>query len=430
MPRRLTADLAYLTAPCPGIGGCLRLSADDFQVYEQPLRQPSGDGDYLWLCVERRRRMTTDVARRIAKMFGVPLHDVGYAGLKDKHALTRQHFSVRLPDTSRDARAARFEFTGMRLLWARRDHRPLERGDLRGNFFRVRIRRTRPNPLPILTPILQQITAHGLPNYFGYQRFGYRQNNHILGALLVARRWQEFLDQALGGVRPEDAAPLAQARRLYHAGDYAAALRLWPRSLRHDRQVLDALRQHFSPARAVMTLDAHHRRFLVSALQSAMFNDVLDRRVRAGLLTRWLPGDRAMRAATGDCDLLDVAAAAHAQADPTCDRVPSGPMWGPRMPLAAADVARWEEQALLSMGLSLADLPKFADAAAVTDPARTGGPVDPVLGARRPLRVAVQDLDWGLGSDADGPFVSLSFSLPRGSFATALLREVMKTGDE
>lgn len=427
---RVTSQLPYLTAALPGIGGCIRQSAEDFEVHEQLLRQPSDRGDYLWLCVERRHQMTSDAARRIAKMFGVSIADVGYAGLKDKHAVTRQHFSVRLPDGSRLSRAQRFAHTGMRLLWARRDQQPLVRGDLSGNLFRLRIRQTHPEPLTLARPILDHLVQQGMPNYFGYQRFGYRQNNHLLGALLVTERWQEFLDRCLGGTRAEDAEALAQARAQYRAGNYARALELWPRSLRHDRQLLDALRQHASPQAAVMSLDAHQRRFLISALQSAIFNHVLDQRIRSGLLNVWLPGDRAMRPSGGDSRLLSAAAAAADNADPSSPLVPTGPIWGPQMPLASGNVAIGEEQALATFNLTLADVARFPQAATVADPARVGGPQDPVVGTRRPLRVPVQNLDLTQGRDAQGHFLQLSFFLPRGSFATSLLREVMKTGDQ
>src|SRR5687768_4723165 len=98
----LTQQLAFLTET-PGIGGVIKQRPEDFLVDEQPLYEPEGQGEHLYIFVEKRGMTTTDVVRRLTKAFRVGRGDVGYAGMKDKHAVTRQHFSVRLPDPTQDA---------------------------------------------------------------------------------------------------------------------------------------------------------------------------------------------------------------------------------------------------------------------------------------------------------------------------------------
>ena len=93
----------------------LKQRPSDFVVDEQPLYEAEGTGEHLYLFIEKEQQTTTNVVRRLAKMFGVKRSDIGYAGLKDKHAITRQHFSVWLPDATRDDKyLKRFEFLPFR----------------------------------------------------------------------------------------------------------------------------------------------------------------------------------------------------------------------------------------------------------------------------------------------------------------------------
>ena len=106
----MTSSLAYLTDDLVGIGGVIKQRAEDFFVEELPLYEAAGEGEHMFVLVEKRGQTTTDVMRRVAKLFHVPRSEVGYAGLKDKHAITRQHLSVHLPDQSNDEKfLARFE---------------------------------------------------------------------------------------------------------------------------------------------------------------------------------------------------------------------------------------------------------------------------------------------------------------------------------
>ena len=89
--------LAYLTPDTPGIGGKIKLRPTDFFVEELPLYEPSGQGEQLYLFIEKSNIATMEVTRQLTKIFNVHKGAIGYAGLKDKQAVTRQHFSVQLP---------------------------------------------------------------------------------------------------------------------------------------------------------------------------------------------------------------------------------------------------------------------------------------------------------------------------------------------
>lgn len=155
--------------------GQLRATAEDFQVREEMDFTLDGAGEHAWLWVRKRDANTEWVAKQLAKQAGVAAGAVSYAGLKDRHAVTEQWFSVHLPgraepDWTTDD-AADFQ-----VLKAVRHSRKLRRGALSGNAFRIVIRNLDGNPAE-LAARLHLIAAHGVPNYFGEQRFGHDGGN-------------------------------------------------------------------------------------------------------------------------------------------------------------------------------------------------------------------------------------------------------------
>lgn len=160
----------------------LKATAEDFQVDEVLDIPLSGDGEHLWLWVEKRGLNTEEAARRIAKAAGVALRTVSYAGLKDRQALTRQWFSVQLPGKA-DPDLAAAENHTLKILKASRHRRKLQRGAHAANGFTLRLTELRADPAAI-DARLQLIARQGIPNYFGAQRFG-----HDGGNLADARDW-------------------------------------------------------------------------------------------------------------------------------------------------------------------------------------------------------------------------------------------------
>ena len=217
-------ELAYITPDLSGIGGTIKQRAEDFQVYEQPLYQPKGRGEHLYLYIEKRFLSTSDVIRHLAQVFRVRADDVGYAGLKDKRAVTRQHFSVRLPHGDCDQEL--LEDLGnshIKLVWAERHVNKLQRGHLAGNSFVIYVRDVDPADAPRAKRILDHLVRTGVPNFVGPQRFGYRLVNHQIGRLLLVGKWQEVLDLMLGHPLESDHAPTRAAREAYERGDFDAS---------------------------------------------------------------------------------------------------------------------------------------------------------------------------------------------------------------
>lgn len=178
-----TRDLPYAHGG-PVLTGHVRATAEDFVVEEVLGYAPSGAGEHVFLRVCKRGHNTHDVARILARHAGVAQVAVGYAGLKDRNAVTTQHFTVQLPGREApDWRA--LEDESLRFLAFDRHHRKIRRGGLRGNRFVIALTGCA-GDRDAAEVRLRQIAAHGVPNYFGSQRFGRNGQNLQRAADLLA----------------------------------------------------------------------------------------------------------------------------------------------------------------------------------------------------------------------------------------------------
>jgi tRNA pseudouridine13 synthase len=170
----------------PGGSGVIRSCPEDFIVEEIAKVQPSGEGGHLWLWVQKRSANTDWVARELARAAGCAFRDVGFAGLKDRHAVTLQWFSVPVTgDACGNLDNAGIE--GVQILASQRHTRKLKRGTLSGNRFRLKIRGLSCDRVQT-EQRLQKIRSQGVPNYFGPQRFGRGGQNVQRGYDLLKRR--------------------------------------------------------------------------------------------------------------------------------------------------------------------------------------------------------------------------------------------------
>jgi tRNA pseudouridine13 synthase len=171
----MSAPAAHVaTLPCAHGGapitGRIRVEPGDFRVDEELGFEPTGAGEHAFLFIEKTEANTEWVARRLAEKAGVAPMGVGYAGLKDRHAVTRQNFSVHLPGKA-DPDWTALSIPGVRVLAASRHDKKLKRGVHRGNRFRIRVRDVE-GDREAVERRLAVIRERGVPNYFGEQRFG------------------------------------------------------------------------------------------------------------------------------------------------------------------------------------------------------------------------------------------------------------------
>ena len=336
-------DLPAAHGP-PPLGGRIRVAAEDFVVEELLGFEPDGAGGHVLLSVEKRGANTGWVAAQLARTAGVQARDVGYSGQKDRHALTRQSYSLPWPVAAPLDACLAFSGEGYRVLSAARHGRKLRPGSHRGNRFAIRVRDLDADAdAAAIDTRLRVIADQGVPNYFGPQRFGREAGN-----LTRARAW------AQDGHAPRDRV---------------------------------------------------QRGFALSAARSEIFNRVVAERVRRGDWSRLLPGEAVMLDGRRS---FFAAPEIDALLEDRCRRMdvhPSGPMWG-RGESAATGAAREVEDAIVGGEPGLARLLES----------------ERLEQERRSLRLPVRSLRWT--HEADG--LLLEFELPRGTFATAVLHELLR----
>jgi tRNA pseudouridine13 synthase len=337
LPPLLTSDL-------PGVGGRIKMELEDFEVEEIPAYAPSGQGDFLYLWIEKRDMGADYFQRQVARRLGITASDVGTAGLKDRRAVTRQMVSV---PAATEEQLGQLEGDGIRVLGASRHTNKLRPGHLHGNRFRVLIRNARAEPAA-LDAILDCLRQHGLPNYYGSQRFG---------------RQAGSLHQGLALLRGE------------------------------------------KPARPVRS--PFLRKLVLSAAQSALFNHYLARRLTDGLLRSVLAGDVMAKLSFGGMFVADDVPREQGRFD-ALETVTAGPIFGRKMFAASDEAAEREVKTLDAFGFTPASFSGFGKL---------------LQGTRRHNLVYVNDLAAAWESAG----LRLTFTLPPGSYATVLLREITKT---
>lgn len=404
----------YLTWRCPGVGGAIKQSIEDFVVTEVPLYRPADRGEHTYFEIEKSDLPTLEAVERIARVLGVPARDVGFAGLKDRRAITRQVLSIAgVPPE----RILALRLSQIRVLWARLHENKLRVGHLLGNRFRIRVRdcliteRTRRD----LAAIVSTIEREGLPNFYGPQRFGVRGDSFWIGYDLLVHDHHGAISRILGRPSAKERNPhVLLARHRFMKGDIDGALEAMPRAYRMERNLLSYFRQAGRNDRgAVKRLPQPVKKIYYSALQSYLFNRVLDRRLE-------IVGDRPGRLLEGDLAFLHRNGAVYTVRDLEREQPrarafevsPSGPLFGKQMPSPFGLERQIEDDVLDELGLRVSMFHQLL-------------PGLQMKGARRPLRVRIRELRW----EIDGDDLWFEFFLPKGSYATTFLRELMKADE-
>jgi tRNA pseudouridine13 synthase len=320
-------------------GPTIKSSPEDFVVDEIPLYAAIGSGTHTFLRIEKRMRTTEDVVGDLARVFGMKRRDIGYAGRKDRVALTRQWFSV--PDLDPE-RAAGFEVEGAKVLEAIRHQHKLRTGHLKGNRFSIWVRDLSGEEIRAAKDKLESFATAGFPNRFGDQRFG-RDGENAKRGLAVLQ----------GKVRPKE---------------------------------------------------RKQARFLLSSLQSQVFNHVLASRPLA--LDQFEVGDLAIKHDSGGSFHVEDVATENVRAQ-NFEISPTGPIFGTKVSQPLGAPAERERDALMHYGIPA--------------PENLRPPRGISLrGARRALRARPLELRTSVSELS----IKLEFSLPSGSYATVLLEEV------
>ena len=410
---RTIFDIPYLTAGYPGTGGVLKTEIEDFYVEERPLYEPIGEGEHVYVYIEKRGISTFDLTRRLAELGGVTPRNVAYAGLKDKRSVSRQWLS--LPNID-EAVLVGFESDDFSVLSVSRHRNKLRTGHLKGNYFRIRVREVQADAVARAEEVLRILEKRGVPNFYGPQRFGSGGRNVAFGRALVKGRYHRAMQAMFASSAAEEGTGVHQARRYVWQGDYSRSLKLFPESFIPERALAIALRKQGASLwgeplsnivyrRILRRVPKRYLEFYISALQAYLFNEVVKKRYDS--LDSVMAGDYAYIHEKG-CVFLVEDAAAEDQRVKSLEISPSGPIFGYKMPLAKGAPGEVEQAILDKAHLTL---DQFRLRIGLKN-----------KGVRRPMRVPIKDVSFEPHTDG----FTVGFFLPKGSYATTVLREVIK----
>ncbi len=339
--------LPYLTQDIPGIQGDLKTHPEDFIVEEIPAYHPEGAGDHLFLWIEKKEISTDNLAKHLSQTLGISKRDIGKAGLKDKQSVSRQYLSIpaQFQNDLEKSNADFFEIleTGLH-------KNKLKTGHLKGNRFQILVRNSNENAFEIACQIRDIILQKGFPNYYGTQRFGHKNQT-------------------------------------VHNG-------------------LELLLNPTSTSSAKLKRNRSLLRLSLSAVQSALFNQALSRRMQDDLLFTVLNGD-VMKVSESGGVFITEDVEAEQQRFNQREIVTSGPIFGPKMKQATHDASERDEFILEFSGLT----PElFSQYKKLTS------------GTRRAYLVWPEEIQ--VQEEKEG--IRFCFELPSGVYATSLMREFMK----
>lgn len=354
----------------PPAGGVIGSEPEHFLVEEIPAYPLSGSGEHLFLWVEKRGVTTPEVAKRIARLASMRERDVGYAGLKDKNAVTRQWFSI----CTKEGDSEPWELgEGVSVLAVTRHQNKIRTGHLIGNRFIITLTDLPDGALERARSIAEILSKNGLVNYFGPQRFGFRGQNlaQAFEWLAISGAQSELVPESPveTGERVEEARGKRQRRRKKPVGRFENKMLpsvlqseifnryAHARSLRKDELLLGE----------VVRLHEAGKHFIVEDLEKE------------------LP-----RFQSGDLHL-------------------TGPLIGPKTLCAQHDARQIEEEILVELGLTPQQLETLGRAAP---------------GARRDLRLYPENVVVESKNDDQ---IQISFGLPSGAYATQIIREFTGT---
>ena len=413
-----------------GVGGKLRFIPEDFKVMETPKELPRDEnGNFLILSVTAKNWETNKLIRELSKALHISRNRIGFAGTKDKRAVTTQLLSVYHPN--KELPDVNIRDVSVKVLY--RSNKGLEIGDLSGNRFEVVIRLIDGDKKGVEHKVKalvdELLTLGGFPNFYGIQRFGViRPVTHLVGKHIVGGNLEKAVDLYLTYFSESESEEEKYARKRFaRERDANEALSYFPKNLIFERAILNELvKKPEDYVSALKVLPKNLLLMFVFAYQSYLFNLMLSRRIKEGLpINSAVVGDLIAPFAGGEYEDKFIPVTKR-----NLDRVNkaigkgkaavTGVLVGYSTPFADGAMGEIEHGVVEEEGL---DEREFII------------PEIPFLsspGGRRALLSPFFDFKWSYGDDELNDkklAVKMSFTLRKGCYATSLLREFMKAED-
>lgn len=332
-------SLPLAAGSLPGIGGRIKAEPAHFLVEEQLPYAPIGTGEHLYVTFKRTGYNTVDAVRMIQQCLDLKKTDMGWGGRKDKHAVAIQTISARIGEKMPEGQVQKkLEGLPFEIMALKRHRNKIKTGHVAGNRFEIVVSDPEPDALEKARAIAVSIKETGVPNFYGPQRFGYQYQN-------VDRAWSLFFNT-------------------------------------------ENKKQRKNP-------------FMVSVMQSVLFNIWLNNRMTAGRFHQLVGGDIVKKTDTGGMFTVEDMAAETRRFE-TREIVYTGPMFGFKMMQPAGEAGQLEADLLAQFGIGVDDFRKFR-----------------APGSRRPAILMLDDLEI----DSCDQGLVFRFTLPSGAYATTIMRE-------
>ncbi|MDY6985955.1 MAG: tRNA pseudouridine(13) synthase TruD [Candidatus Thermoplasmatota archaeon] len=400
----------YLTET-EGIGGIIKEEPEDFVVKEAPISLPSGN-TYCVFWMKARNWETNALLSLITRKLRIDRNRIHIAGTKDKRAISEQLIVIK----AKREDVERLHIDGVELRYLYSTDRKLYLGNLYGNEFFVRVRHCNPENVPLIIKEIEE--KGGFPNFFGVQRFGIsRPNTHRIGERIVEGDFEGAVLTYICEPGGYDSEELRLAKKLAMEKRFEEALEIFPWNLEFERILLRALAKKEDYVNAIKTLPINLRTMFVYAYQSYLFNRILSERIRRKLINRVLmydvikPIKESLNPEDEDIPVTErnMQKVERNFRKGRCS--PTGAVPGYDSVLPRGIEGDIESKVLNNINMERFWIYRMPELSA--------------KGLRRALQIKTK-ISYNVEDDSA---VSFSFYLPKGTYATSLLREIMKSED-
>ncbi|HEX08572.1 MAG TPA: tRNA pseudouridine(13) synthase TruD [Thermoplasmatales archaeon] len=431
LEERIVGIECFYTADIPGIEGKLRTLPEDFIVIEKPLL-PDRDDNGLYSIIEitSRNWETNLLLKDLSKKLHISRKKINFAGTKDKRALKTQYMSIKAPPED----ILKLDINDVKIKFLYKSNKPIKIGDLTGNKFDIKVRNINLEKNELIGR-LEKIGSiikgiRGFPNFFGIQRFGIiRPVTHLVGKSIIEGDFKEAVKHYIAHPTEHEKEPERKARAFFHeTEDFKEAIKLYPDHLHFEKAILNKLiESNGDYIEALKILPFNLLTMFVYAYQSYIFNRILSERIRKGLpIDKAVEGDIIMPFSKNmfrENELIPVTRRniekvnreiAKGKAYVTGLLVGYDPVFA-EGEMGEIEHRIIEEEKIDTRNFIIPEIPFLSSS-----------------GSRRSLLAPLDNLEWKINKDEinEGKLqVDFKFELIKGSYATSLLREFMKSND-
>jgi len=413
-------EIKHYTTSTKGIGGLIKKRISDFivreitldgktlatksfnennEIKQEPIEIPEleSEKEYLQLTMEKFNLDTTEATRRIGRILRISPKRIGYAGLKDRRAITSQKISIWKPDINR---LKNFKARYITLTEPEWKDKPIQIGDLQGNEFEITIRNIEMSEKELsetTKKCFAEMETKGVANYFGEQRFGgIRKVTHLVGKELIKGNFEKAIMTYLTHSSEEEKEILEARKNLAETKDFKKGLREFPKKFRYERAIMHHLANHpHDFVGAFQKMPKHLIYLFTHAYQSYLFNMAINERIESGLGLEPIDGDIIIE-----------------------EKYAAGPLFGFDLKLANGKAGEIEKKILEKEQIKLEDFKVKSFMQVSCSGARKKMLIYPKQ--TKILEITKDELNQ------EKLKMKISFKLEKGGYATTILRELMK----